>query len=70
MKKVLSVLLTAAMLVTLAGCGGKEEPAAPAQDAAATREETPAPEAEAEQPEAEAPEETGTRHSGRRQCKL
>lgn len=60
MKKVLSVLLTAAMLVTLAGCGGKEEPAAPAQDAAATREETPAPEAEAEQPEAEAPEETGT----------
>lgn len=59
MKKVLSVLLTAAMLVTLAGCGGKEEPAAPAQDAAATREETPAPEAEAEQPEAEAPEETG-----------
>ncbi len=30
MKKVLSVLLTLAMIATFVGCGAKEEPAAPA----------------------------------------
>ena len=63
MKKVLSILLTAAMIATLAGCGGKEEPAASAQEPvkeeAPAQEAEPAPEAEAEAPEeAEAAPET------------
>ena len=44
MKKVLSVLLTLAMIATFVGCGAKEEPAAPA--AAETQEQAPAENAE------------------------
>ncbi len=53
MKKMLSLLLTAAMVVSLAGCGGNSAPAAeaPAAETSAAVEETPA----AEEPAAEEP---------------
>ena len=58
MKKVLSILLCFVLLLSLCACGGKEEPAAPAQDAPAaapTEAPTDAPVEEATDAPTEAP---------------
>lgn len=58
MKKVISILLCFVLLLSLCACGGKEEPAAPAQDAPAaapTEAPTDAPVEEATDAPTEAP---------------
>ena len=59
MKKVLSILLTLALVATFVGCGSSPEPAAPApaEDTAATEEAAPAEEAAPVEEEAPAEEE-------------
>ncbi len=59
MKKVLSILLTLALVATFVGCGSSPEPAAPApaEDTAATEEAAPAEEAAPVEEEASAEEE-------------
>ncbi len=59
MKKVLSILLTLALVATFVGCGSSPEPAAPApaEDTAATEEAVPAEEAAPVEEEASAEEE-------------
>ncbi len=59
MKKVLSILLTLALVATFVGCGSSPEPAAPApaEDTAATEEAAPAEEAAPVDEEASAEEE-------------
>ena len=59
MKKVISILLTLALVATLTGCGSSPEPAtsAPAEETAAPEEEAPAEEAAPVEEEASAEEE-------------
>lgn len=59
MKKVISILLTLALVATLTGCGSSPEPAtsAPVEEEAATEEEAPAEEAAPVEEEASAEEE-------------
>ena len=59
MKKVLSILLTLALVATFVGCGSSPEPAAPApaEDTAATEEAAPAEEAAPVEEETPAEEE-------------
>ena len=59
MKKVISILLTLALVATLTGCGSSPEPAtsAPVEEEAATEEEAPAEEAAPVEEETSAEEE-------------